>query len=72
MGKSVVTPTTRGMVDAARQPANRGGSDTLTMGVRTPVRAKVYGDDLNEIERVSIALEGMLRHVPGHVRYQPP
>ena len=33
--------------------------------VRTPVGIKVFGEDLNEIERVSIALEGMLRQVPG-------
>jgi Cu(I)/Ag(I) efflux system membrane protein CusA/SilA len=37
----------------------------LTTGVRTPVGIKVFGDDLNEIERVSIALEGMLRQVAG-------
>ena len=37
----------------------------LTTGVRTPVGIKVFGEDLNEIERVSIALEGMLRQVPG-------
>jgi Cu(I)/Ag(I) efflux system membrane protein CusA/SilA len=29
------------------------------------VGIKVFGEDLNEIERVSIALEGMLRQVPG-------
>ena len=39
--------------------------DMLSTGVRTPVGVKVFGDDLNEIERVSIALEGMLRQVPG-------
>ncbi|MDO9246835.1 MAG: efflux RND transporter permease subunit, partial [Phenylobacterium sp.] len=37
----------------------------LTTGVRTPVGVKVFGEDLNEIERISVALEGMLRDVPG-------
>jgi copper/silver efflux system protein len=37
----------------------------LTTGVRTPVGIKVFGSDLNEIEGISIALEGMLRQVPG-------
>jgi Cu(I)/Ag(I) efflux system membrane protein CusA/SilA len=30
-----------------------------------PVGIKVFGNDLSEIERVSIALEGLLRQVPG-------
>lgn len=46
-------------------PPIRTRIDMLTTGVRTPVGVKVFGDDLNEIERISIALEGMLRHVPG-------
>jgi Cu(I)/Ag(I) efflux system membrane protein CusA/SilA len=45
-------------------PPIRTRIDMLTTGVRTPVGIKVFGDDLNEIERVSIALEGMLRQVP--------
>jgi Cu(I)/Ag(I) efflux system membrane protein CusA/SilA len=39
--------------------------DMLTTGVRTPVGIKVFGEDLMEIERISIAIEGMLRQVPG-------
>jgi Cu(I)/Ag(I) efflux system membrane protein CusA/SilA len=46
-------------------PPIRTRIDMLTTGVRTPVGIKVFGDDLNEIERISIALEGMLRQVPG-------
>ena len=46
-------------------PPIRTRIDMLTTGVRTPVGIKVFGTDLNEIERVSIALEGMLRQVPG-------
>ena len=46
-------------------PPIRTRIDMLTTGVRTPVGIKVFGNDLAEIERVSIALEGMLRDVPG-------
>jgi Cu(I)/Ag(I) efflux system membrane protein CusA/SilA len=46
-------------------PPIRTRIDMLTTGVRTPVGIKVFGADLNEIERISVALEGMLRHVPG-------
>jgi Cu(I)/Ag(I) efflux system membrane protein CusA/SilA len=46
-------------------PPIRTRIDMLTTGVRTPVGIKVFGNDLAEIERISIALEGMLRGVPG-------
>ncbi|MBK9072498.1 MAG: efflux RND transporter permease subunit [Myxococcales bacterium] len=46
-------------------PPIRTRIDMLTTGVRTPVGIKVFGTDLAEIERLSIALEGMLRDVPG-------
>jgi Cu(I)/Ag(I) efflux system membrane protein CusA/SilA len=46
-------------------PPIRTRIDMLSTGVRTPVGVKVFGDDLNEIERVSITLEGLLRQVPG-------
>ena len=46
-------------------PPIRTRIDMLTTGVRTPVGIKVFGEDLNEIERLSVALEGMLRGVPG-------
>src|SRR4029453_14553595 len=46
-------------------PPIRTRIDMLTTGVRTPVGIKVFGSDLGEIERVSIALEGMLRQVRG-------
>ncbi|MGE0446600.1 MAG: efflux RND transporter permease subunit, partial [Vicinamibacterales bacterium] len=46
-------------------PPIRTRIDMLTTGVRTPVGVKVFGEDLREIERISIALEGMLRQVPG-------
>jgi len=46
-------------------PPIRTRIDMLSTGVRTPVGIKVFGEDLTEIERVSVALEGMLRQVPG-------
>ncbi|HEX4915526.1 MAG TPA: efflux RND transporter permease subunit, partial [Vicinamibacterales bacterium] len=46
-------------------PPIRTRIDMLTTGVRTPAGIKVFGEDLAEIERVSVALEGMLRDVPG-------
>jgi Cu(I)/Ag(I) efflux system membrane protein CusA/SilA len=46
-------------------PPIRTRIDMLTTGVRTPVGIKVFGSDLSDIERVSIALEGLLRQIPG-------
>ena len=46
-------------------PPIRTRIDMLSTGVRTPVGIKVFGEDLAEIERISVALEGMLRQVPG-------
>ena len=46
-------------------PPIRTRIDMLTTGVRTPAGIKVFGEDLNEIERISLALEGLLRQVPG-------
>jgi len=46
-------------------PPIRTRIDMLTTGVRTPVGIKVFGENLSEIERISVALEGMLRQVPG-------
>jgi Cu(I)/Ag(I) efflux system membrane protein CusA/SilA len=46
-------------------PPIRTRIDMLTTGVRTPVGIKVFGNDLGEIEKVSIALEGLLRQVQG-------
>ncbi len=46
-------------------PPIRTRIDMLSTGVRTPVGVKVFGEDLDEIERVSVRLEGLLRQVPG-------
>jgi Cu(I)/Ag(I) efflux system membrane protein CusA/SilA len=39
--------------------------DMITTGVRTPVGIKVLGQDLEEIERIGLELEKILRGVPG-------
>jgi Cu(I)/Ag(I) efflux system membrane protein CusA/SilA len=39
--------------------------DMLTTGVRTPIGIKVFGSDLNEIERVATRIEEEVRAVPG-------
>lgn len=49
----------------AISPPIRTRIDMLTTGVRTPVGIKVFGQDLAEIERLSVSLEGLLREVPG-------
>ena len=46
-------------------PPIRTRIDMLTTGVRTPVGVKVFGEDLDTIERISVNLEGLLRQVPG-------
>jgi copper/silver efflux system protein len=46
-------------------PPIRTRIDMLSTGVRTPVGIKVFGDNLTEIERISVDIEGMLRQVPG-------
>jgi Cu(I)/Ag(I) efflux system membrane protein CusA/SilA len=46
-------------------PPIRTRIDMLSTGVRTPVGIKVFGPDLAEIERISVELEGLTRHVPG-------
>jgi Cu(I)/Ag(I) efflux system membrane protein CusA/SilA len=39
--------------------------DMLTTGVRTPVGIKIFGADLNEIQRLGIQIEGLIPQVPG-------
>jgi Cu(I)/Ag(I) efflux system membrane protein CusA/SilA len=39
--------------------------DMLTTGVRTPIGIKVLGDDLVQIEKVAVEIEGIVRDVPG-------
>jgi len=46
-------------------PPIRTRIDMLTTGVRTPVGIKIFGSDLERIERIGVDLEGLLRKVPG-------
>jgi Cu(I)/Ag(I) efflux system membrane protein CusA/SilA len=39
--------------------------DMLTTGVRTPIGIKVFGSDLNEVERVGVSLEHLLAPIKG-------
>ncbi len=39
--------------------------DMLSTGIRTPIGIKIFGDDLNEIERIGIELEKSLSKIPG-------
>lgn len=39
--------------------------DMLSTGIRTPVGVKVFGTDLNEMERLAREIEAVLRTVPG-------
>lgn len=39
--------------------------DMLTTGVRTPIGIKIFGPDLNEIEKIGSNLEFILQDVPG-------
>ena len=39
--------------------------DMLTTGIRTPVGIKIYGADINEIERIGTEIERSLPAVPG-------
>ena len=43
----------------------KGRTDMLSTGIRTPVGVKIYGKDLNEIERLSREVEQAVRAVPG-------
>jgi Cu(I)/Ag(I) efflux system membrane protein CusA/SilA len=39
--------------------------DMLSTGIRTPVGVKLFGPDLAELQRLGIAVEGVLRGIPG-------
>lgn len=40
-------------------------TDMLTTGVRTPVGIKIYGSNLNEIEKLGMDIEKLIKDVPG-------
>ncbi len=53
-----------GCINAWTMPI-KGRIDMLSTGVRTPIGVKVFGSDPAEIERIGVAVEGILRKVRG-------
>ena len=53
-----------GMTNAWTMPI-RNRIDMLTTGIRTPVGIKIFGNSLDEIQRLGEELEAILREVPG-------
>lgn len=53
-----------GQVNAWTLPI-KGRTDMLTTGVRTPVGIKIYGSDLQEIEKLGRQIEDLVKTVPG-------
>jgi copper/silver efflux system protein len=43
----------------------RNRIDMLSTGMRTPVGVKIFGPDLDELQRLGTEVEALLRHVPG-------
>jgi len=39
--------------------------DMLSTGIRTPIGIKILGSDMEEIERIGIQLEGIIKDIPG-------
>jgi Cu(I)/Ag(I) efflux system membrane protein CusA/SilA len=53
-----------GVVNAWTMPI-KGRIDMLSTGVRTPIGIKIMGGDLNEVEKLGVHLEMILKDVPG-------
>ncbi|HEV2666888.1 MAG TPA: CusA/CzcA family heavy metal efflux RND transporter, partial [Blastocatellia bacterium] len=45
--------------------------EMLTTGIRTQIGVKIFGSDLNELERLSHEVAAMLRNVPGAANVSP-
>jgi Cu(I)/Ag(I) efflux system membrane protein CusA/SilA len=61
MDRAVQIP---GSVNAWTMPI-KNRIDMLATGIRTPVGVKVFGANLDEIQRIGERVEGILRNVPG-------
>ena len=53
-----------GVANAWTMPI-RARTDMLSTGIRTPIGIKVFGPDLDGLERVAREIEGTVRNVPG-------
>ncbi|HXT21609.1 MAG TPA: efflux RND transporter permease subunit, partial [Thermoanaerobaculia bacterium] len=40
-------------------------TEMLSTGIRAPLGVKIYGDDLDDVERAALAIEGVVAKVPG-------
>jgi len=61
MDRAVKVP---GITNAWTMPI-KARTDMLSTGIRTPIGIKVFGEDLNVIERLGAEIEGMLQDVEG-------
>jgi Cu(I)/Ag(I) efflux system membrane protein CusA/SilA len=55
-----------GSVNAWTMPI-KNRIDMLATGIRTPVGVKVFGSNLDEIQRIGERVEGILRNVPHQI-----
>ena len=53
-----------GNVNAWTMPI-KGRIDMLSTGVRTPIGIKIFGDNVDELQRIGAEIEGVIRDVPG-------
>jgi len=53
-----------GMTNAWTMPI-KNRIDMLTTGIRTPIGVKIFGADLNVIERIGLEIEAIVKDVPG-------
>uniref|UniRef100_UPI00262810F1 efflux RND transporter permease subunit n=1 Tax=uncultured Zoogloea sp. TaxID=160237 RepID=UPI00262810F1 len=53
-----------GVANAWTMPI-KARTDMLSTGIRTPIGIKVFGKDLDELERLAKTIEGVVRAVPG-------
>ncbi len=61
MDKAIQIP---GTTNAWTMPI-KGRIDMLTTGIRTPVGVKIFGENLNEIQRVGEMIEKVVKKIPG-------
>lgn len=55
-----------GVTPIMTQPI-RNRIDMLSTGIQTPVGIKIFGSNLEIIERLALEVEGIVRHIPGAV-----
>ncbi len=55
-----------GVTPIMTQPI-RNRIDMLATGIQTPVGVKIFGSDLEEIERLAVEIEDVIRRIPGAV-----